>query len=164
MANASAKGRKRTKTAAQHKRDGTFRETRHGEDDVQFSMGDPKPPAELNAAAKKEWKRVYPGLAELGMFTEADRLLFSVYCQSAADYLDLTRQLNKMKSQEYETKTGSRQPVPQIAMRQKAWIAMKEAASRFGLDPVSRIGLDVTPKKKGDKDETFLFGGPEVVK
>ncbi len=153
---------KRTKTTAQHKRDGTYQHSRHGGAEAKFPMGDPKPPAELNTAAKAEWKRLFPELVELGMFTIADRGTFSVYCQSFADYHAYTSALNKKKSHTQLNGVGVPQPVPEVAMRRQAWSMMKESGSRFGLDPVARIGLAVSPKPKEDEDEAFLFG-PKVV-
>lgn len=160
MGGTSGRGRRRTKTTAQHKRDGTYRKSRHGGPEVEFSRGSTKPPPELSPAAKREWKRVYPGLVKLGMFTVADRAVFSVYCQAFAEFFAVTQELNAMNSHTFRAGNGSLATVPQIAQRAKLWTMLRESASRFGLDPVSRIGLDVTPPPAVDPDEEFFFGGP----
>ena len=80
-------GRPRKPTAA-HKRDGTFRPGVHGDrNEPKFRRPDFRPPPELDAMAKKEWKRLAGELAKLGLLTRADRAVFAVYCQSWSDYI-----------------------------------------------------------------------------
>lgn len=156
--NHQARGRRRTKTAAQHKRDGTYRKARHGNDDVALAAGSKTPPKFLNADAKREWQRICPRLVALGMFTVADRAIFSAYCTAYAEFEMLTTELSAMKSFTIYSKGVPIGTVPQVAARQKIWTMLKDAASRFGLDPVSRIGMDMASTSETDPDEEFLFG------
>ena len=157
-------GRRRKPTAA-HKRDGTFRTTRHGDrNEPEFGRPDFRPPPELDAMAKKEWKRLAGELAKLGLLTRADRSVFAVYCQSWSDYIRYTEQLNAMRTVTYTRTDGTVGITPLVAARKTAWMTLKDAAGRFGLDPSSRASLDVAPMKDGETDEDFIFGTPTLEK
>ena len=162
MANSNATGRKRTKTNAQHKRDGTYRADRHGGSEPKYKLGNKTPPKDLNAAAKTEWKRLVPELVRLGMFTVADRSVFAVYCQAHADFWQLTKELNAMSCWTHTARNGVQSAVPQVNARKTAWGMLKEAATRFGFDPSSRAGMDIgtqaAPKSGQQSPEDFLFG------
>ena len=92
--------------------EGTYRKDRTSKNPPKFPGSTPRPPKELNAAAKAEWKRLSPQLAELGMLTPADKALFGVYCQAFADYWKLTAELNAMGSwSQHNARSGSLTPV-----------------------------------------------------
>ena len=96
MAN-TGPGRPRKPTAA-HVRDGTYRPSRHdGRNEPQFGRASLTPPSEIDELANREWRRLAPELAKLGLFTRADRAVFTVYCQSWSDWVQLTAKLNSMK-------------------------------------------------------------------
>jgi P27 family predicted phage terminase small subunit len=157
-------GRPRKPTAA-HKRDGTYRPGRHGvRNEPQFGRAALQCPTELDERAKREWRRLAPELQKLGLFTRADRAVFAVYCQGWSDWIELTAELNQMPDVTYTTANGYVGITPLIQTRQKAWTMMKEAATRFGLDPSSRAGLDVTPTVGGKTDEDFFYGKPTLEK
>lgn len=165
MANPKPKPRKRTKSAAQHKRDGTYRADRHGQNDPPaFTASDDiHGPDYLSSDAKAEWERLAPELIRLGMFTVADRAMFATYCQSYSDYWKLTAELNALDSWATKpTEKGYVCTVPQVNTRMKVWAVLKEAAARFGFDPSSRASMDIKPTaspKSGEQSpEEFLFG------
>ncbi len=64
----------------------------------------------------------------------------------------------------YTTMKGYVGVSPLVNARKQTWLMMKEAASRFGLDPSSRASLDVAPVTDGETDEDFLFGTPTLEK
>ncbi len=164
MAN-TGPGRKR-KPTAKHKHDGTYEEHYHGgRNEPKFGGADMVPPTALNAAAKTEWRRMAPELAKLGLFTRADRAVFAVYCQAWADWVALTKRVNALKNMgTFKTKSGYVSVSPLFGMRKNAWQMMKEAATRFGLDPSSRASLDVPsgPPVGGQSDEDFFYGKPKL--
>ncbi len=163
MAN-TGPGRKR-KPTAKHKQEGTYEEYYHGgRNEPQFGKALMTPLPELNAAAKKEWNRVAPELARLGLFTMADRAVFAVYCQAWADWVALTKRVNALKNMgTFKTKSGYVSVSPLFGMRKNAWQMMKEAATRFGFDPSSRAGLDVpSVSPGGQSDEGFFYGTPKL--
>ena len=157
----SPAGRPR-KPAAVHKREGTYRPAVHDHDEPVFSKGSPTPPKCLSTEAKCEWKRLVPDLQKNGMYTAADRAIFAAYCQAWADYQSLTVQLNALKSWTFESEKGYVGITPLVTARNKIWLVLKEAAGRFGFDPSSRAGMDVSPPIEGDAQspEDFLFGKP----
>ena len=164
MAN-TGPGRPRKPTAA-HKRDGTYRPARHdGRNEPQFGRASFTPPPEIDELANREWRRLAPELAKLGLFTRADRAMFTVYCQSWSDWVQLTAKLNAMDDLTYRTANGYVGISPLVGARKGAWLMMKEAASRFGLDPSSRASLDVLPTPTdGETDEDFFYGSPTLEK
>ena len=157
-------GRRRKATAA-HKRDGSYRATRHADrNEPKFRRPDFRPPPGLDDVAKKEWRRLAGELAALGLLTRADRAVFAVYCQSWSDWVQLTAKLNAMDDLTYTTMKGSVGISPLVNARKQTWMTLKESAARFGLDPSSRASLDVAPMKDGETDEDFIFGTPTLEK
>ena len=157
-------GRPRKPTAA-HNRDGTYRPGRHdGRNEPQFGRASLTPPPELDELANREWRRLAPELAKLGLFTRADRMVFSVYCQAVSDWRQLTKRINAMDDITFTRANGHVGITPLIQTRQKAWQMMKGAATRFGLDPSSRASLNVAPAAHGETDEDFFYGKPKLDK
>ena len=156
-------GRKRKPTAA-HKADGTYREHEHGgRSEPRFDRPSFNPPTQLDAAAKQEWKRLAPKLYKLGLFTMADKAVFSVYCQAWSDWVRITGELNALNTITFTTSNGYQGISPLVGARVKAWGMLKEAATRFGLDPSSRASLDVPPLPEGETAEDFFYGTPKLV-
>ena len=127
--------------------------------------GMPTRPVGLSPQATRVWKSLGKKLHALGLLSEIDASTFGVYCQAYADWLELTRHLNKLGPTNwyFETQTGYRQAIPEIAVRDKCYQVMQRLETRFGLDPSSRSGISVdTEKKVMDATEEFLFA-PRVV-
>lgn len=117
----------------------------------------PKPPAWLDAEAKREWKRVAPELERLGLLTQVDGMAFAGYCAAVSrlakaekairDYYKETRKLTVT----YVNKAGfpNEVPLPEIAIAREAAQQAKSFAVEFGLTPSSRTrlnpGKDKTP-------------------
>ena len=130
--------------------------------------GEPTPPPRggLSPTARKVWKDLAPKLTALGLLTEVDGATFAIFCQAHADWTDLTKRLNELGSANwfYDGKNG-RQPLPELAVRDKAFQVVQRLGARFGLDPSSRSGISVgTEAKPPPPDEDFLFADqPKVV-
>jgi P27 family predicted phage terminase small subunit len=119
----------------------------------------------LSSQAARVWGSLGPKLHELGLLSEIDQSTFAVYCQAYADWLELTRLLNKLGVANWytETESGYRQVIPEVAVRDKAYQVMQRLETRFGLDPSSRSGIAVEGKQKiANEAEAFLFA-PRVV-
>lgn len=83
----AARGGHNRKTAAEHKRAGTYQPSRHDpdlHDAIDFSEGMPECPEKLTDGAKKEWFRVIPRLKEAGVLRPAYRTTIMRYCELAA--------------------------------------------------------------------------------
>jgi P27 family predicted phage terminase small subunit len=129
------------------------------------SKGEPIQPEILSDQAKKVWNDLAPELVKLGLLGAVDQSTFTAYCQSYADYLELTEYLNQLgpKNWYMETQSGYRQVIPEVAERNKAFAQMQKLAPRFGLDPSSRSGIDTGKEQNTDTAvEAFLFKAPKV--
>lgn len=98
-----------------------------------------KPPAWLDVAARKEWKRVVEALDGLGILTNADINTLAVYCDAAARYAEATR-LVRENGTVIETPRGPQQN-PAVLAAANYWRIMNQAARALGLDPSARAAL-----------------------
>ena len=118
----------------------------------------PKCPAWLDAEAKRQWKRLAPELARLGLLTSVDGDVLAGYCTAWSELRAATELLLK-EGRTVTTAAGGIKPHPAINMQRTALAAIRAYAGLFGLDPSSRARLAVT-KGQGEKDELedFLAG------
>jgi P27 family predicted phage terminase small subunit len=127
--------------------------------------GMPTRPVGLSSQATRVWKSLAPKLYDLGLLAQIDQSTFAVYCQAYADWLELTRILNKLGVRNWysETESGYRQVIPEVAVRDKAYQVMQRLETRFGLDPSSRSGIAIEGQQKiANATEAFLFA-PRVI-
>jgi len=160
----SPKGGRPRKPDALKKLHGTARKDRAVESTAS-ATGMPTRPMGLSQQAIRVWKSLAPKLHGLGLLSDIDQSTFAVYCQAYADWLELTRLLNKLGVANCysETESGYRQAIPEIAVRDKAYQVMQRLETRFGLDPSSRSGIAVEGKQKiANATEEFLFA-PRVI-
>ena len=120
----------------------------------------PKCPAWLDAEAKRQWKRLAPELARLGLLTSVDGESLAAYCQAWSELRSATELLQK-EGRVVETAAGGQKPHPAISMQRTAWMAIRAYAAMFGLDPSSRARLSV-PKGQVEKDELEDFLDTQV--
>jgi P27 family predicted phage terminase small subunit len=161
----SAKGGRPRKPEALKKLEGTQRPGRAPHKTAE-AKGMPKRPQGLSAQAVRVWKALAPRLHALGLLAAVDASMFAAYCQAYADWLELTRYLNKLGPLHwYQTsESGYRQIIPEVTARKTAFTDMQRLGSRFGLDPSSRSGISIAPGDAvPDSSEEFLFG-PRVVR
>ena len=129
------------------------------------ATGMPTRPVGLSPQATRVWKSLGPKLHDLGLLAQIDQSTFAVYCQAYADWLELTRILNKLGVRNWysETESGYRQVIPEVAVRDKAYQVMQRLETRFGLDPSSRSGIAIEGQQKiANATEEFLFA-PRVI-
>jgi phage terminase small subunit len=84
--------------------------------------GLPTCPGWLLPEAKKEWRRIGPELARIGLMTVADRVAFAGYCQAWARWMEAEM-----------TGTGSAQ--------ERTLRVLLATIQRFGLSPADRTRL-----------------------
>lgn len=118
----------------------------------------PRRPIGLSGQAARIWKSLGPKVHELGLLNEVDGPNFGVFCQAYGDWLELTRELNRLGALNWyqETESGYRQVIPEVGARNTAYQVMSKIGARFGLDPSSRSGL-VQPDSASNAVEEFLF-------
>jgi P27 family predicted phage terminase small subunit len=115
----------------------------------------PKCPSHLDAEAKLEWRRVAPKLFELGLLTEIDGEALAAYCSSWSIWVQAKEHL----AEEGLTVVGPRGGVrasPWIAIARGAQRDLQSLAAEFGLTPLSRQRIHVTPPEKPDPFEELL--------
>ena len=127
--------------------------------------GKPKRPIGLSRQAVRVWSDLAPKLIDLGLLSAIDASTFAVYCQAYADWLKLTRHLNKLGPLNWfqTSDSGYRQVIPEVAVRNTAYQVMQRLETRFGLDPSSRSSMSIAEAETSrNAVEEFLFR-PQVI-
>ena len=130
-----------------------------GEREDRINRGEPLPaetaitiPAELSDAARKVWQRLAPDLADKGVLTSWDTIMFSAFCESAATYRHC---IDKLGTTDLTVPGSLKNQVvnPLWRIAKDAADVMLRIGTRFGLTPSDRAGIDVsdaqTPSKYG---------------
>jgi len=129
-------------------------------DGVAATDGVPNMPDGLSEKAVEVWNDLAPELIKLGLLGEIDASTFGAYCQSYADWLEMTKYLNELgvANWYWTTENGYRQVIPEVSERNKAFTQMQKLGPKFGLDPSSRSGIDTgKATDANDPVEEFLF-------
>lgn len=113
------------------------------------------PKGQLDDVAKKEWKRMGPILAKLGILTEIDHGLFEAMCISYSDWVKYSKQ-SREKPLIKSPATQYIQVSPFITLAQKALSNYLKIAVEFGLSPSSRSGLKIEKPRGQSKAEEFM--------
>jgi P27 family predicted phage terminase small subunit len=108
-------------------------------------------PSWLPPEAKREWRRIAPELARLGLLTKVDRELFAGYCSACAWWRKVQEVITTQGSV-YVTARGKIEPRPEVAIAQVAAEQMRSLAAEFGLTPVSRARLRLPQSEEGEID------------
>ena len=96
----------------------------------------PKPPADLDAEAKKVWNRLAPIVAKNKLLTEADIDSFALLCQARSYLIQIHNLIKKEKAlDKYQAK--QRNYTQQFRL----------LAYDFGLSPRGRVGLSLGGKE-----------------
>lgn len=98
--------------------------------------GLPECPAHLKGEQVKEWRRVAPALAKVGLCAEIYRGPLAAYCVAWGDFVEACYWL---KRQGKIIKSPNNYPIqnPWLAIRNKAMEQMLKAACEFGMTPAS---------------------------
>lgn len=122
----------------------------------------PAPPRWMNRAEKREWRRVAPVLARMGVLTEADLPALEAYCTCYAKWREARE---KAKVGVIETKSGYVTQNPLINVEQKYLAQMRLLLAEFGMTPSSRTRTEARPPGSGSGDDLAdLVSGPRLVK
>jgi P27 family predicted phage terminase small subunit len=152
------------KPTAQKKLEGTYRKDRAaGGNELAPPPAVPVCPKWLKGAAKIEWDRVVPQLAEAGVLTGLDGGQLERYCDAYGNWLAARADVTK-RGVTLKTQFGP-QNNPSV---KRAFDERKEAdrlAQELGLSPSARSRVKVPEKAPAaDPTEAFLFGKPQLVK
>lgn len=116
----------------------------------------PTAPAWLSPEAATEWERVVPELRRLDLLKEVDGPALAAYCETWAEFVAATRELQAWGRLTIEAKQGEI-PHPAVAIRRNAGRELRAWAGQFGLTPVAEQALG---KDGGDGEgESNPFAG-----
>ncbi len=147
------------------KLEGTYRKDRAagGGEEMAPAPGTPIRPKWLDAEAKREWDRVVPQLAELGVLADIDGSMLADYCAAHALAVKAAAQYQR-EGLMLRTPFGP-QKHPMIKVAQEARGQARLLAGEFGLSPSARSRVKLKEKPpETDPTEAFLFDGPKLVK
>ena len=112
----------------------------------------PTCPRELSATAKKEWRRIAPELARLGLLARIDRAALALYCDNYGRWIEAIQAI-----QQYgvviKSPTGFPMQSPYVAIANKAGEQVRLLLGEFGMSPSSRTRVHAEPATP--KDDPF---------
>jgi P27 family predicted phage terminase small subunit len=140
-------GRKPTPTALRVLRGNPARRPLPKDEPTPAAVGEAvAPPEGLNAAAVREWKRVAPALARVGLLTDLDLDALAAYCVVCAEWRTALKHIEDegaiiLSPNKYPM------PSPWVSMAARAFERMRVLMTEFGLTPASRTRVTrATPK------------------
>lgn len=104
----------------------------------------PAPPAWLSSEAKKEWRRVVPGLVERQILADVDLGSLENYCICIGRIRDTEAKIQTEKDTDLMLKL--------VRAQDKAMASARQLAAELGLTPVSRSRPTVRRPADGDED------------
>jgi P27 family predicted phage terminase small subunit len=118
----------------------------------------PEPPTLLKDEALREWNRVTPLLADVGLISKLDRAVIASYCQTWARWIDCERMLEST-GLIVESPNGYPMYSPYLAQANRAIDQMRRLSEQMGLTGSSRSRIKAgDPASGGDAAEKFLSG------
>lgn len=115
----------------------------------EFKRVAPNPPSWLSAEAKREWKRVVPGLTRLDLLKPEDRAMLTVYCETWSQWVSAIREVHETGTS-ITTETGTIKRNPAVAAANDAAAQLRSLAQEFGLTPAAESKLTKRPDESGD--------------
>lgn len=109
----------------------------------------PACPRELNAVARKEWRRIVREFSALGVLTQLDRAALAMYCNAWAQWLDAVAKLAKVG---YLIPSPSGYPIqnPYVAIKAQAEKVMAKMAVECGMTPAARSKVHAAAREDDD--------------
>ena len=140
---------------------GTDRADRRNDAEPKPDASDQKPPTWLKGRARREWKRIAPMVADMGVLTVADNDAAALMCDALAEYIE-AREVVRQHGATYEAeaKNGAVivRPRAVVGMYQDAWRRVLRVMTDFGMTPSSRAKVQAGEKKSEDPFEEFMNG------
>jgi P27 family predicted phage terminase small subunit len=117
----------------------------------------PAAPAYLEPAARAEWARVVPDLAECGLLTRVDLALVASYCATWGRVLDAEAELAKGLMVKRRAKNGKEYPAlnPYFATLTTLLGQLKGFVTELGMSPAARSRIQV--EKPEPEDDLAKF-------
>jgi P27 family predicted phage terminase small subunit len=125
------------------------------QNEPQPELGIPTRPEWLLTEAKREWNRVVPELARLGLLAKVDRALIAAYCQCWARYVEAQKDIAENGST-FTTDKGYEGPRPSVGIATKTLEKLSMLSAKFGFTPSDRSRLRAPEVERKDPFEEFL--------
>ena len=116
----------------------------------------PSAPDWMSEYARQEWFIVTAELEALGILTNLDLSLLSMYCEHVSDYRRAREQLNQNYDLVVETPNGALQPNPLLGIMNKASDIALKIAGQFGFTPAARTRIGTPQKPEEDEFDKWL--------
>ena len=129
-------------------------------------QGQTTPPLELNAPARREWRRVSKRLHAAGLLSPIDRGALAAYCQAYGVWVQAEQALAHMAANDpvsfalmVKTSNGNVIQNPLVGIANKARSDMVRFAAEFGMTPSarSRVQADPTAIQKDEPTRRKYF-------
>ena len=131
---------------------GTLRKDRANPREAAVNGDLPRCPAELSDGAKREWRRIAPELAALGLLAKVDRSALALYCESYARWIEAIT-----ATQKYGTviKSPNGFPIqsPYIAIANKAGEQVRLMLAEFGMTPAARSRVHTVDSREREESK-----------
>jgi P27 family predicted phage terminase small subunit len=113
---------------------------------VRIPVEIPPCPAHLLPASKKEWKRVTPLLAQLGLVAQIDMAALAVYCQAYGRWHQAERKIRELNKADPKGEAGLIGVTPSGYQQVSVWLQISNRAveqmhkllCEFGMSPSAR--------------------------
>jgi P27 family predicted phage terminase small subunit len=126
---------------------GTLRNDRTNALEPDVTAAIPTCPRDLSAVAKREWKRIAPILAAMGLLSTIDRAALAGYCEAWATWIEAQKALQK-HGVIIKSKSGYFMQSPYMAVANKAFEQMRLMLAEFGMSPSSRTRVHAIPRER----------------
>ena len=109
---------------------------------------------------KKERKKLYAHLKELGILEKIDDAQIEIYLLNLKRYWDYEEHF-KTNDRTITTKSSEgivryAQQVPEVNFQKECWTVIQKLASEFGLTPKSRAAIKAEKIKKDDEFDKLM--------
>lgn len=148
----------RRKPTALHKREGTYRPARHG-DEVEFDSPESlkEPPKYLNKKAADLWRERADSLVDAGVLTVMDAAMFADLCELEAEYRAIMQKLRGKFAVDSAREDGAKVKNPLWQVARDMLQQINSMRRDFGFSPVSRTKVP-TPKESEKENPFAQFG------
>lgn len=106
----------------------------------------------LDDAAKVEWSRVVPMLAEQGILNAADGMILAAYCQTYSQWMACELQV-KADGLMIAGPQGNAILHPAARHASKLMAELRRVAGDFGFSPATRTRINAPPKQNEEQND-----------
>jgi len=113
----------------------------------------PRPPAHLDATAKRQWRRIAKALTADGLLTELDRTALAMLCLAYSRLVDAEKNIQK-HGVFIRASNGDVVESPYVSISFEAMDQIRVLAIEFGMTPASRARIRSQLPTPGPHDES----------